>query len=231
MGIIKKIYILHGWAYSTKSWEPFVGELRKAGLDPVMLKIPGLTAPLEEVWDIDNYVSWLEETLKKEKEQIILFGHSNGGLISLSFTLKYPEKVKKLILMDSTGIYHKELSIRIKRFIFAAAAKIGKKFTKSFLAKKLIYKLARVHDYEEANQIMKETMKNLIRVDYSQVLKNLKTKTLIIWGSNDQVTPVNDGIRMNQEIKDSKLKIIYGARHSPQITNPIETADAVAEFI
>jgi pimeloyl-ACP methyl ester carboxylesterase len=227
----KKIFILHGWAYSTEKWERFVVGLRKEGLDPVMLNIPGLTAPLEEIWEIDNYVLWLEDVLKKEKEKVILLGHSNGGLIALSYAFKYPEKVKKIILMDSTGIYHKELSIRIKRFIFAAAARAGKKFTKSSIAKKLIYKLARAHDYEEANPIMKETMKNLIKVDRSDVLRNLKTETLIIWGGHDQVTPLKDGLRMNREINNSKLKIINAARHSPQITHPLETAKAVAEFI
>src|SRR5260221_14279777 len=92
VGIMKKIYILHGWAYSTEKWEPFLTLLKKNNFYPVMLKIPGLTAPLNEVWDINNYVTWLEKKLENEKGKVVLLGHSNGGRIALAFSIKCPEK-------------------------------------------------------------------------------------------------------------------------------------------
>lgn len=243
VGFMKKIYILHGWTYSTDKWMPFVEELEKHGIEAEMLKIPGLTAPLNEVWNIDNYTDWLSKSLSKVKdpsapfgsaqgkssgqEPVILLGHSNGGLIALSYVLKYPDKVKKLILVDSTGIYHRELSIRLKRFVFASAANIGKKLTTSPMLKKYLYKFARVHDYEKANPITQKTMRNLIQVDYSQALKNIRIPTVIIWGENDVVTPVKDGRFMLGEIKNSTLNIIRDARHSPQFTNYKEVADVI----
>lgn len=223
----KKIYILHGWAYSTEKWKPFLSELRKSGLEPVMLQIPGLTASIDRVWTIDDYVDWLEEAIGFEREKVILLGHSNGGLISLGFALKYPDKVEKLILIDSTGIYHREISIRIKRKIFWLAAKIGKKISKAPILRKYLYRLARAHDYEKANPLMRKTMENLIQTDYAGDLKNIPHQTLIIWGEHDQVTPVKDGVLMDQEIKNSKLHIVNGARHSPQLTHPKETAAIV----
>ena len=232
-----KIVILHGWAYSTERWKPFIEELEKGNIVSDILKIPGLTAPLNEVWNIDNYVDWLDEILMKDSTErsgqgkVILLGHSNGGLISLAYTLKYPEKVKQLILIDSSGIYHKEFFIRLKRFVFASAAKMGKKFTSSPVMKKLLYKLARAHDYESATPVMKETMKNLIRTDYSQFLKNLRIPTIIIWGGRDQVTPVADGKKMNEKIIGSSLHIISGARHSPQLTHSEEVADIIMKNI
>lgn len=228
---MKKIYILHGWTYSTERWGPFIDQLMKGGFKVEFLKIPGLTAPLNEVWDIGNYTEWLGKILAKEKEKIILLGHSNGGLISLSYVLKNPEKVEKLILIDSTGIYHKEFSITLKRWIFGTAAKIGKKITKSQIAKKFLYKIAREHDYENASPIVQKTMRNLITTDYSQVLKNIRTSTIIIWGENDRVTPRKDGDFMNREIENSKLFIISDARHSPQLTHPKETAKVIIENI
>lgn len=234
----QKIYILHGWTYSTERWSPFVNELENNGFTVTMLKIPGLTAALNEVWNIGNYVDWLHAILTKDpsagsgqENKVTLLGHSNGGLISLAYALKYPDKVGKLILIDSTGIYHKELSIRLKRWIFAIAAKTGKRFTSSTLAKKFLYKLARAHDYEKATPIVRETMKNLISEDCSQFLKNLRISTTIIWGENDQVTSVKDGRVMEREIKNSKLFIIKNARHSPQLTHSRETADIIINNI
>ncbi len=228
----EKIYILHGWAYSTESWKPFIHELQKEKIEVEMLKIPGLTTPLAEEWSIDNYVSWLNEILRNEKGQVVLLGHSNGGLISLAYTLKYQDKVKKLILVDSTGIYHNELSIRLKRFVFASAARIGKKITNSAALRRLLYKLARAHDYEKAPDIIiQKTMLNLIRTDLKDKFSNIKIPTIIIWGKNDQVTPIPDGRVMRREIKNSSLHIISDARHSPQLTHPTETAEIIVKNI
>ena len=142
-----KILILHGWSYSAKGtdqlekWKPFVDELKLKGYKPTLLKIPGLTKNLTEVRDLEKYVEWLKELVKNEK--VILVGHSNGGRISLAFSHKYPEKVEHLILIDSAGIYHNELPIRIKRFVFRSLAKIGKRITTSEKLRVFLYKLAR----------------------------------------------------------------------------------------
>src|SRR5205823_6556026 len=104
----KKMYIIHGWAYSTEKWQPLVRDLEKKGFEIVLLKIPGLTSPINKVWNLNSYINWLEKILEKEKDPILL-GHSNGGRISLAYTAKHPEKVAKLILIDSAGIYHNDL--------------------------------------------------------------------------------------------------------------------------
>lgn len=228
MGNKKKIIILHGWAYSTEKWEPFIKELEKK-FEVEMLKIPGLTAPLDEVWNIENYVEWLNQIISKEKGKVILLGHSNGGRISLVFASKYPEKVEKLILIDSAGIYHNELPIRLKRLIFSVIAKAGARFTKSEKFRKVLYKFAREDDYKKANPIVAQTMVNLLKVDCSQMLKNIRIKTLIIWGGRDKITPLSDAKIMNDKIENSKLEIINGARHSPMFTHVKETSKIVIE--
>ena len=227
MRITRKIYILHGWAYSTEKWEPFLELLKKKGINPIVLKIPGLTAPLKEVWDLDSYVEWLQKIISKEKGKVILLGHSNGGRISLAFAAKYPEKVEQLFLLDSAGIYHNELPIRAKRFVFGKLAKFGKLLTKSHRMKVLLYKFAREHDYEKADPIVKETMRNLIRADLRDCLSLIKIPTTIIWGKNDKVTPLSDGNVLHEGLKHSSLHIVNGARHSPMFTHTDEVARLV----
>ena len=118
MGTVKKIIILHGWAYEHTKWVPFVNELIKAGFDIRLLDIPGLTAPLDEVWQLDDYVNWLRENIQSEPTSVALLGHSNGGRIALAYTAKYPTKISHLILIDSAGIYHNEFPIMLKRLVF-----------------------------------------------------------------------------------------------------------------
>lgn len=228
---MKKIYVLHGWAYSTDKWEPFISELQKNRIEVEMLKIPGLTAPLNSVWGLDDYVDWLKKIVDREKNKVILLGHSNGGRISLGFASKYPEKIEKLILIDSAGIYHNEFHIRLKRFILGSLAKAGKKITASSSMRKLLYRFAKENDYLEASPIGRKTMSNLIKSDLKNVLDSIKNQTIIIWGKEDSATSINDGKVLNKGIKDSKFFVIDSARHSPMFTHVKEVAKIICENI
>ncbi len=236
MGAVKAI-ILHGWTYSSgegnplNKWNPFMELLQTKKIQPILLKIPGLTKNVDEVWNLEKYVKWLKKEVDKQKGSIILIGHSNGGRIAFSFAKEYPEKVTKLILIDSAGIYHNELPVKIKRFVFKSLAKIGKKFTDSENLRKLIYKLAREGDYKNATQAQRQTMLNLINTDLSLILNNVKTPTLIIWGKEDKVTPLSDGQLIHSLVKNSKLCVIQKARHSPQYTHPKEVVERIYEYI
>ncbi len=227
----EKIYILHGWAYTTDKWQPLIEKLRKEGIEAVMLKIPGLTAPLNEVWNLDNYVGWLKEILDKENDRVILLGHSNGGRIALTFTAKYPEKVKQLILIDSAGIYHNELPIQIKRFVFGNIARVGRKFTNSQTLRKLLYKLTRESDYERANPLLRKTMQNLVRTDISDLFPHIHLPVTIIWGELDEMTSLSDGKIMHQSLKNSTFHVIRGARHSPMFTHVEEVGEIIIKVL
>ena len=227
---MKKIFILHGWTYSTEKWDACTALLIHHGVTCVQLKIPGLTEETLKVWDIDTYVAWLKEKLQGEGPAIIL-GHSNGGRIALAFAARYPEKLKCLILMDSAGILHNELLLRLKRFLFGTFARIGKHITSSEKARQLLYGVAGVADYRDANPIMRETMKNLIAVDLTPLLASIVTPTLIIWGGKDRTTPRSDGELMHRLIKNSFLHVIPDANHSPHATHPDDVSKIILEVL
>lgn len=220
------LYILHGWTTSTERWAPFLEELKKRGVEPVFLKIPGLSAPLDIPWNIDNYVDWLDKTLPLDKRVSIL-GHSNGGRIALAFALKFPERLDQIILIDSAGIYHNDFGIKLKRSILKTISKIGKKLTSSHTAKNFLYKIAQESDYKNATPLMRETMKNLISFDITPDLKRITIPVTIIWGENDLMTPYTDALVFKNELPNCTLFKIEGALHSPQFTNAAEVADIV----
>lgn len=224
-----RILILHGWSYSADKWAPFIKLMEAEGLKPRLLEIPGLMAPIDKPWTLEDYVEWLKEKVGKGK--IVLVGHSNGGRISLAFALKYPECVERLILIDAAGIYHNELPIRLKRFVFKNLAGGGKKLTTSETARKILHKLAGANDYREASPLMRQTMTNLISTDLTPDLKDITAPTLIIWGREDKVTPLQDAILMYELIPNSRIHIINKARHSPQFTRPEEVLKKIIEWI
>lgn len=230
MGSMKKLIIIPGWTYSTAKWINFSKGLQSKGRKLTILKVPGLTESSDKVWNLDSYVKWLNEKLKKE-ESVVLVGHSNGGRIAIAYAASFPKKLSKLVLIDSAGIFHNELPLRLKRFVFGTISAFGKKLGVSKNLRWIIYKIAREHDYERANIKMKETMKNIIYEDIIPLLRKITTPTLIIWGERDAITPLSDGKIMNNQIKDSKLFVIAEAKHSPFYTHAKKTLKIILEHI
>ncbi len=221
------LIILHGWAYDVKKWAPFLEILKEKGVEYKMLKIPGLTASLEDVWTLDDYVSWLKSVVSGQRS-IVLLGHSNGGRISLAYVRKYPQKISHLILIDSAGIYHQDIFIQIKRFIFGKFARL-KRFVNGNFLQGLFYKIVREYDYYKASPIMKKVLQNLLESDKNSALDEIKVPTTLIWGENDNITPLLDGRVMNEKIENSSLFTIKDAGHSPQFTHPKEVSRIVIQ--
>lgn len=228
MGTVTEILALHGWTTSTEKWGAVVDSLREKGIKVKIPSIPGLTKKISKPWTLEDYVSWLKKQVRTKK--IILLGHSNGGRIALSFAARYPQNLKALILIDSAGIYHNELPLKIKRLLFQGLAKLGKKITSQEKLRNILYKLSGESDYKNATSLQRQIMVNLISLDLTPILTKIKTPTLIIWGQDDKTTPLTDGKLMHKLIKNSKLKIIKG-RHCPHYTHPKEVAEIIHDYL
>ena len=147
----------------------------------------------------------------------------------MNFAIKFPNKVSKLVLIDSSGVYHDELSVKFKRKVFGTIAKTGRRILKNNLGKNLLYFLAGESDYKDADENMKKTMVNLLASDKVLKAENISIPTIIIWGEKDRITPVSDGKLLNNKIVNSKLNIVNDARHSPQFTHPEKVAEIVSK--
>lgn len=225
------VFILHGWAVdpnNEKKWLTLRKVLADAGIQTEFVGLPGLTLPLDEVWNLDNFVEWLKATLPKKP--VVLIGHSFGGQLAVRFTSLYPDRVEKLILIDSSGIRDYSLFARVKRTIFYGIAKVGKVFSFLPFARTMLYRLAREKDYLDAPPLLRQTMSQVVAQEIREDLHNIKVPTLILWGEDDKVTPVKN-IEYFKQIHNSSAVVIQGARHSPQFTHPDEVASSISRFM
>ena len=224
----RKVYVVHGWTYNLDKWTEFNKLLKDHGVDVVMLKVPGLTAPSNLSYTMDDYVAWLADELKNIKDPVVI-GHSNGGRIVLSFIQKYPTKIRQLILIDSAGIANNGGRSRVRLKILKAVAKIGKVFSFIPGLKPLFYKAIGAQDYLNAPENMKITLRNMLAADKLIDLANIKVPTLLIWGRDDQLTPLSGGQELHKGIIGSELRVIDGARHAPNATHPEEVAKIILD--
>ena len=220
----QKLYIIHGWTYKPEPWKEVIAELKqKHKIDAELLRVPGLGTKSDEIYTIDDYVKWATKQIPKGS---IALGHSNGGRILLNMLCQNgSDYLKGLILLDSAGIYEPSLKNELMRKMSKAFALLKK----SKLARKIVHKVLGVHDYNDAPENMKKTMTNMLDSDKTLDISGIKTKTMIIWGTNDRMTPLRQGQKMHELLKNSQLTIKDGWRHSHYLQNVSETADEIAK--
>lgn len=223
---MKKLYIIHGWTYSIEPWTATVSILKTKGVDVKQLRVPGLTQESSAIWDIDGYVEWLHKELAGDKDFVVL-GHSNGGRISLNYLKKYPGSFKKLILLNAAGINVSNQKISLKRRVFKIGAKILKPLKYIPIVRKVLYKLIGGSDYDNAPVNMKKTLDNMLSSDKNLDLSDMETPTSVLWGKNDQITPLAQGRKMARDLPNATITEFDGWAHAPYITHPVELAEAI----
>lgn len=218
------LYIVHGWSYTVEPWRTTLALLKKAGLNVKMLNVPGLTEPSKKVFTIIDYMKWANAEIPNGA---IALGHSNGGRILLNLCAKKPNKLKYLILLDSAGIYEPSA----KKKIVASLAKIGKPFKKIPLIDKAFHRVTGTTDYSHAPENMKKTLSNMLESDKDLKLTDVTTKTYILWGKKDTVTPPRQATKMYETLPNAELKFYAKWTHAPYISNPEELAKALITLV
>lgn len=227
------LFILHGWAVdqlNQQKWLPLMNALEVEGIESTFLPIPGLSSPLNEVWQLADFTKWLDLQLASE-DRVILLGHSFGGQIAIEFASQHPDKLSKLILIDSSGIRDHGVKATLKRKVFWTLAKAGKIFKKFDIIRRCFYILAREKDYLNSPPLLRRTMSLILDQEITSDLPKISCQTLIIWGRGDTTTPLKNAYLKSKLIPHNTLKIIDGARHSPQFTHVSKVAELIADFV
>ncbi len=213
------VLILHGWGCNIQTVMP-VFNLLKHQFRVTAVDLPGFgdSSEPQEPYGSYDYADVIKQFIDSlGLKDIILIGHSHGGRIAIILSSQYPSLIDKLILIDSAGIIPKRsIKYYIKVYSFKTLKKIylilnyGK--DKSQALEKF-YKRHGSEDYRQSDGVMRQTMVKVINDNLRHLLKEIKAPTLLVWGENDDATPLSDGKIMEQEISDSGLVVIKGAGH------------------
>jgi len=222
----KNILLLHGWGANYTLFDIIIKFLsQKYTVYAIDLPGFGLSDIPKEAWDIDDYVKLVIEFIKVMKmRELSILGHSFGGriIIKLNSKKELPFKIEKNILIDSAGIRPKS-KITIKKVTYKILKKaFGNKLIKKVFPnaiEKLKTKFGST-DYKNATPIMRDTLVKVVNEDLTNYLSNIKIPTLLIWGTKDTATPLQDAILMENLIPDAGLVKIEGAGHYSFLENP-----------
>ncbi|WP_455198269.1 alpha/beta fold hydrolase, partial [Kaarinaea lacus] len=156
-------------------------------------------------------------------EKFDLLGHSMGGAVSVLYAATYPEKVKRLVLVDVAGILHR-LSLG-KSFIAFVLSFYGEDTSnlETYAAKIMmkydwLYSIFRGEIARQNGQ--SRAVIEMLDYDYSSALDRIRSDTLIIWGKQDEVAPLRTAKVLQRRIVNSSLEVFDGATHSPMVQKP-----------
>ncbi|MFA6038877.1 MAG: alpha/beta hydrolase [Candidatus Peribacteraceae bacterium] len=230
---------LHGWGGSRASFTELRAALKGTELTILTPDLPGFGKEPEPAhpWTVTDYAEWVERLVKmKEIENpLFLLGHSHGGRIALKVAYRGKVKIKHLYLCAAAGIRHPK---HFRRALGLMVAKPGKLLLSlpglkqlDGLGKKALYKLFRVHDYETASPVMRQTMVNVSKEDLRPLLPFIKMPTDIFWGEKDGMTPVSDARLMHERIKKSTLHLFPDVRHRVHRDKAEEIAEVIRKHL
>lgn len=250
------LFLLHGSFASLHTWAGWESKLSQS-LRTISLDFPGhgLTGPsATKSYTTEDYgklVIQLADHLKIDTFYVA--GNSMGGQVAWQLALRYPHRVKKLILVDAAGFWKLPGTGEKKQsrpFIFKmlqnetvanAMIKITPKFLFCFNLKQVYGDPAKVKDADvnrffdlmmrEGNR--KATMDRLRQrgKDLQDSISSIQQPTLILWGEKDSWIPVANAHRFHGAIKGSQLHIFPGAGHVPMEEIPRESVKVALDFL
>src|SRR5438874_4597025 len=109
--------LIHGWSSSWYALSPLLPYLSQRHRC-LAVDLPGYgdSPPGHTPATIDGYAEMIAGLIKQVSEKpVVLIGHSMGGMIGLTLTLKYPKLIERLILLCPTISGH--LSMFINMFV------------------------------------------------------------------------------------------------------------------
>jgi proline-specific peptidase len=232
------LFMLHGYGATSKVWIGQIGALSDHFKVIVYdQRSSGKSDHPDEDYTLDTLVEDLKglmDFLKVDKAH--LMGQSMGGWVSQNFTLKYPDKVNKLVLI---GTNHKGAGLNIlkntlidlyelaktdKEEAFWKYAKLmhHRKFLKEMKAnpKKKFYDLWSAVDLIEEftdNEMTPEDYERFAKAgsmhDLLDRLSEINQPSIIIGGDKDKMSPKLVLDEMHEALPNSRLELIDNAAH------------------
>ncbi|MFO7904477.1 MAG: alpha/beta fold hydrolase [Planctomycetota bacterium] len=167
-------------------------------------------------------------------DHAVVCGNSLGGQLALDLYAHHPERVERLILSGSAGLFERNLAggrpPRLCRdYIRKQAGEIfyDSKHVSDKLVDDVYLMLSDRHYRRFLLKVAKATRNRYMLEE----LANVAVPTMIIWGSDDSITPPAVAQQFREHIPEAELCFIDQCGHAPPIEQPEKFAHLLDEFL
>ncbi len=227
------LLLLHGLFGALSNWEGVVNSFSKK-YRVIIPMLPIYDMPLREA-GLGGLVKFLSGFVQlMELKEMNLVGNSLGGHVGLLYTLDYPDKVKKLVLTGSSGLFENSMGgsfpkrgsyeyvkERVGYTFYDPAVATDELIDEVFETTKSIPKCLRIVAIAKSAQ----------RNNLADELPKIDKPTLLVWGLNDTITPPMVAHEFNRLIPNSRLTFIDKCCHAPMMERPEEFNRILEKFL
>jgi pimeloyl-ACP methyl ester carboxylesterase len=251
------LLLIHGMAGSSDTWRAVIPQLAKKYrvVAPDLLGHGQSDKPRGD-YSLGAFAVWLRDLLDElGVTRATIVGQSLGGGVAMQFVYQHPDYCQRLVLISSGGLGPdvgwtlRLLSAPGAELILPVIAptpvlKVGNKLRSWFTAAgiqsprggEMWSAYASLGD-SQTRQAFLRTLRSV--VDYrGQAVSALnrlhltsQLPTMAIWGDQDQIIPVTHAYAATAARPGSRLEVLAGVGHFPQVERPTDVAELIDDFI
>ncbi|HEX6983291.1 MAG TPA: alpha/beta hydrolase [Balneolaceae bacterium] len=241
-GAGKPLIVLHGWGSSGKVMMPLAEQLSDLRTCYV-IDLPGFgksPAP-DNPWNIDNYADLIQQFISDENlGETDLLVHSFGGRITLKLCARDDAKsgIGKVLITGgagmkpkrSTNYYFKKYFAKTLKAPFVILPQKLRERSLKRLRQTALWKSLGSSDYSKLSGVMRGTFVRTVTEYLEPCLPSIPHEVLLLWGRNDEATPLYQAERMEKGIKNAALVVIDHAGHYAFLDRPAHFAAIAKAF-
>lgn len=231
------VVVLHGWGASIDAVGSILAGLRDR-VELIAVDLPGFgeSDMVPAAWGHADYAQLVIELADQlDLKTFALVGHSRGAAISvfLASDPQTSDRIERMVLTGAAGIkprrraayYGKVGMAKAGRVIGAVGGSAGKRIQQSIREK------AASRDWLDAPEAIRGTLRNVLADDLSDRLPQVKAPTLLIWGPDDDSTPLWMGQQMERDIPGAGLVVLRSGGHFAYAERAAEFNVIAAHFL
>ena len=247
------ILLIHGYTASLFVWKTVAPMLADAGFRVIAIDLLGFGYSAKPKWfdySIDSQARVVSRFMNRLGiGRATIVGSSYGGAVAATLALDYPERVEKLVLVDAVANdnlkNHPILKLASLRGIGEALAPFlvdSRMYQRhrmratlapvnhSLITDERVEGILRPLTAADAHHSLLATSRNWHASRIEADAHLISQPTLIIWGEDDKVIPIDDAHRLHDSILHSRLVVLKDCGHVPQEEQSDAFARVVTEF-
>ena len=231
------IVVLH---HSTGSpgWVPFLEQL-SAHHAVTAPDLPGYGQSQRPEWarDARDLAILLNQALDRLglTDGVSLVGLGFGGFVAAEMATMDQHRLASLVLIGAAGIQPDEGEILDQMLVdFVDYTKAGFSSDAAFAAvfgEEVDPAIKQLWDYSREMTARLTWKPYMFNRRLPHLLREVRTPTLLIWGSRDVVVPVSAGRVYEKSLANAELKVIEGAGHLVELEHPERIAELISAHI
>ncbi|MDQ3686533.1 MAG: alpha/beta hydrolase [Acidobacteriota bacterium] len=247
------ILLIHGFCASTFVWGDVLLPIARMGYRVVAPDLIGFGfsgKPRRGEYTIDSQARMIVRLMDElQIDRAALIGSSYGGAVAAIVALDFPERVRRLVLVDPVS----NDDVKNRRLLRLAASPLmgdlispliidSRRLMKWRMGK--VYADNNAHLFDAARMAahhlplrsantQRAVLTTLRRWNAGRIEREahrITQPTLLIWGEDDRDIPLRHGERLHALMPNSRLVVFRACGHLPQEERPDEFAGLVAGF-